>query len=377
MALITDQEQKKAPTSVSQLQAAGNLAGTTTGNGYSFSGNASDAARFMAPVAKAAPTQPSAGPGRVTSGSDFAKKEEPTGPVMLGPESGLGWKTRLAKYQADSESARNAATNSGLMAREGMSQTGANFRQVSSEKAQANLQGQRIGADFGLQDQRAGTELNLQQRRIDAANSLAGTQHKYDLEKLAEGDKFGAAAAKRLLGAQGILAGGNEAVGNNLINNQAGFNGDVSGFNIPLKNNQVDQYQFITQDNGAGKGQTVLAGNKSLGIATPVNGAAAALAGATQQPAQGTQRVQNPQQAQPPAPVQTPAQGNNTAPNAFTSVYQKNPGQLQADVDFAHNSLGTVHKTDEEQFQYLNNMRTSNPTLYNAVKMRIAQANQR
>jgi hypothetical protein len=363
----------------SSLQAMGNTTGTTTGNGYSFAGTAGDAARFMAPVARPAATPQDLGPYRVTSGSDFAKKETPSGPVMLGPESGLGWKTRLAKYQSDAETLRNASSNASALARENLSQEGQTGRQKSGELAQMSLQGQRIGADFGLQEQRGGMESGLQQKRIDAANSLAGLQHKYDLEKLSEGDKFKAAEQNRLIGAQALLAGGDESVASNLLNTAPGFPGSAKGLNIPLKNNQVDQYQFITQDNGAGKGQTVLAGNKASGTATPINAAASSLVvggqGAGQQPQAATQRTQGqgtlPAQNAGQPGAQTPSAAAQQAANAYTKIYQNNPQQLTADANEAHAKLGTVYKNNDDRFRYFRDLEKSNPQLHQELIRRL------
>jgi hypothetical protein len=364
-------------TSIDELQAMGNLTGTTRGNGYSFTGTAGDAARFMAPVSRPAATAQSAGPYTVTSGSDFARKEAAGPPVMLGTDSGLGWKTRLAKYREDMESYRNTNSNAAALQREGMSQTGQTDRQKSAEAAHLNLQGQRIGADFGLQDQRLGSEQALQTQRIGATRDLANISHKNDLEKLNEADKLKASEQSRLLGAQALLAGGNEDVASNLVNNAPGTRGDVRGLNIPLKNTQMDNYQFLTQDNGPGKGQSIVVGNKGSGataVASPEsNFAASALVGdkggAAVKRTQGQQAAA--EKAAMPAPVKTPAEGNTAIGQEFDRIYKMYPNRLNEDALAAHGSLGVIHKTDQEQFNYLNSLRTSNPTLYRAVRGRI------
>jgi hypothetical protein len=379
MAQVTMKKQPADPNRPDN-QAIVNLSGKGAGDGgYSFSGTASDAARFSAPVTGApAPTVYQDTPPPVRTGSDFAKPEQP-GVQLLGPESGIGWKTRLGIYREDSERLRSTQANAAALEREGMSQAGQNTRQESAQVAAENLQGGRLRSDA-----------TLQQGRIDATSSLAGMQHKNDLEKMTEADKYKAAEQNRTLGAQALLAGGNESVASNLMNTAPGFQGVAKGLNIPLKNTQVDQYQFFTQDNGAGKAPTVYAGNKGTGVASQVN-AAAALAqnaqGATtaapqaqpQQPgatAAPAQRTSQPQPEPIQQPVQTPAQGNKTAPNAFAELYQKYPDNLKADSDAAFNQVDTIYKTDEERFKYLNNLRTTNPTLYNVVKPRIVAQQQ-
>lgn len=231
--------------------------------------------------------------------------------------------------------------------------------QTQKLNADAQMQGQRIGSEEKMQGQRLGAEETLQGQRIDAANKLAGMQHTNELTRMAEADKFKAAEQNRATGAAALLAGGNEAVAGNMINNQAGFTADTKGLNIPLKTNQQDQFQFVTRDAPVGSNQpaTIFAGNKQTGQLHQVGDAAAALSG------------QASQQQQP----QRPAATQPEAADAFAKLYKSNPQSLQEDTDFAEAQIGTVYKTDEDQLAYLNSMRKTNPTLFQALKQRIGQ----
>ena len=230
--------------------------------------------------------------------------------------------------------------------------------------AAQNLQTQKLNADAQMQGQRLGAEEKLQGQRIDAATALAGLQHTNEMSKLAETDKFKAAEQNRATGAAALLAGGNEAVAANMINNQPGLPGDPRGLNIPLKTNQQDQFQFVTRDAPVGSNQpaTIFAGNKQTGQLHQVGG------GAVASLASGAPATQPHPQQQPVASGAPPS-----APDAFSKVYQSNPQRLQEDTEFAAAQIGTVYKTDEEQLSYLNSVRKTNPTLFQSLKQRLGQ----
>lgn len=231
--------------------------------------------------------------------------------------------------------------------------------QTQKLNADAQMQGQRIGSEEKMQGQRLSAEETLQGQRIDAANALTGLQHTNEIAKMAEADKFKAAEQNRTTGAAALLAGGNEAVAANMINNQPGLPGDPRGLNIPLKTNQQDQFQFVEQDNGPGQAKTIMAGNRQSGTISP---AVSALSSGRPAP------VQQQPAAMPVQPGATPA-----AADAFSKVYQANPQRLQEDTAFAAAQIGTVYKTDEEQLSYLNSVRKTNPTLFQALKQRLGQ----
>lgn len=233
--------------------------------------------------------------------------------------------------------------------------------QTQKLNTDAQMQGQRIGSEEKMQGQRLSAEETLQGKRIDAANALTGLQHTNEIAKMAEADKFKAAEQNRTTGAAALLAGGNEAVAANMINNQPGLPGDPRGLNIPLKTNQQDQFQFVTRDAPVGTNQpaAIFAGNKQTGQLHQVGDAAAALAGTANQQ----------QQKQQPAAQQS----TREAADAFSNVYQANPQRLQEDTAFAAAQIGTVYKTDEEQLSYLNSVRKTNPTLFQALKQRLGQ----
>lgn len=245
-----------------------------------------------------------------------------------------------------------------------------NAQRENDRIASANLQAQKLGSDASMQTQKIGSEEKMQGQRIDATTALAGLNHTNDMSKLAEADKFRASEQSRATGSAALLAGGNEAVAANMINNQAGFPADPKGLNIPLKNNQLDQYQFITQDAPVGSNlpATIFAGNKGSGQVSPVDTAAAALSGQqTGQPAAPRafgNRLEGQQQQQPAAPTGGPT---SQAATAFDTIYKDTPQRLQEDAAFAVSQIGTVHKTPEEQKSYLLAMRQSNPTLFNKV----------
>lgn len=224
--------------------------------------------------------------------------------------------------------------------------------------AAENLQTGRLSAESSMQKQRLDSDSVLQGKRIDATTALAGQQHTNELAKLAEADKFKANEQHRAAGAAALAAGTPGDQVRQLMNPNAGFPVDYSGVQVPLKNTQQDQFQFITRDNQAGQPQTVMVGNRQTGQLQEAPAVSALSSG-----------VPQPQQ-QPAAPV---AGKQPAAPDAYAKIYQSNPQRLQEDVASAAAQIGTVYKTDEEQLAYLNATRKTNPTLFQALKQQLGQ----
>ena len=224
--------------------------------------------------------------------------------------------------------------------------------------AAENLQTGRLSAESAMQKQRIASDSDLQGKRIDATTALAGLQHTNELARLAEADKFKANEQHRAAGAAALAAGAPGYQVRQLMNPNAGFPVDYSGVQVPLKNTQQDQFQFLTRDNQEGQPQTVMVGNRQTGqlVEAP---AVTALAGGAQ-----------PQQQPAAAPM---AGKQPAAADAYSKIYQSNPQRLQEDVASAAAQIGTVYKTDEEQLAYLNATRKTNPTLFQALKQQLGQ----
>lgn len=247
------------------------------------------------------------------------------------------------------------ANNAGQLQRENISQAGQTGREKMSNDASIKTTGM---ANQGAMDRLVTGNTHA----IDAA-TVANTRAN-ETAKVA--NDFATAADHRKTSGAALLAGADPAQLNNALNPNPGMPVDYSGVKVPVKNNQVDQFQFIHQpaDPTTQTPAAVIAGNKQTGQTVNVTPgqAAAALAG---QP--GTDRPTR--QAGAGAPQRDPA----AAGDAFAQIYQDNPQRLQEDVAFTTSQIGTVYKTPEEQKSFLMSLRQSNPTLFNMVYQSLKQ----
>lgn len=127
-----------------------NLRGRGQVGGYSFEGSGADFAKFARQ-----PTRPAGGSGNTVASERPAylqvrDRHEGGGgmkpPQYLGPESGLGWKTRLAKYNAELD-------------------------------AYENMTGQRNAMDIAaMREAGAGRQSLLQARGVNDANAIAAAR---------------------------------------------------------------------------------------------------------------------------------------------------------------------------------------------------------
>lgn len=155
------------------------------GSGYSFEGSAEDAARFFAPVARTAGSI--RGPQDSGQRAAFlAQRAQEQGtarqlaaPTYLGPESGLGWKTRLAMYKEQMDAYNQALGRDSALDIEAMREAGAGDRAllhaagVNERNAIDRL---RLGGDlktqaYDIQEK----QLGMQEKRaqLDFANEVA------------------------------------------------------------------------------------------------------------------------------------------------------------------------------------------------------------
>lgn len=110
-------------------------------DGYSFEGSGADFAKFAQ-----RPTRPAQNSSNVSNEPmlyqqvrDRYKSNSMELPKYLGPESGLGWKTRLKKYEADIDAYNKATGNQTAMNIEAMREAGAGQRSL----VQADIENQR------------------------------------------------------------------------------------------------------------------------------------------------------------------------------------------------------------------------------------------
>lgn len=135
--------------------------------GYSFEGSGADFAKFARQ-----PTRPALQGGNTAASErpiyqQVRDRYEAGGgmekPKYLGPESGLGWKTRLAKYNAELDAYEKATGDRSAMDLEAMRQAGAGQRTMAEANArilesQANRAEQRRQFEQGLPGVQAETE---------------------------------------------------------------------------------------------------------------------------------------------------------------------------------------------------------------------------
>ena len=156
--------------------AAENRMGSGHVGGYSFEGSGADFAKFARQ-----PTRPA------LQGGNTAASERPIYqqvrdryeggrgaemPKYLGPESGIGWKTRLAKYQAELDAYEKATGNRAAMDLEAMRQAGAGQRSIADANAraaenQAQLAEQRRQFD----EQAPGRQADAEAKQLEAGYS--------------------------------------------------------------------------------------------------------------------------------------------------------------------------------------------------------------
>jgi hypothetical protein len=294
--------------------------------------------------------------------------------LTTGQRGQLATDRQIKKERLDSEAANKLAQidlqNQGQQNATFLTQVGANVRQGMADKTAVQTTNTKELAET---DRNTATNQGAMDRLV--------TGHGQTMAQLAEQEKYTAAGDQRKTGAALVAAGVPGEQVNRLMNPNPGFPTDYTGIQAPLKNNQVDNFQFITRDVGVGQ-QEVLAGNRQLGTVSPVSAlanpstTAQPKAGAAQSPAPSAAGAQ---QTRATGLGPQPVQQESAAPNAFAQVYAKKPERLQEDANFAYAQLGTVYKTKEEADKYLDGVKVTNPMLYDAVAAKImaqAQASQ-
>lgn len=373
------------PVTVDQLRQAGGQTGVTRGDGMAFHGTAADAANFFGPV-RSQPlrnAQPANGasvaqqnlagvpvaqeksPLEISIENSDRMKSSPQGTTVApkyltreeGAAMGLGWKGRMAKFKEDTDAHNIAQSNAAALAREQLAQGGQTLRQgMANENAIATTT-LRETSETGRNNATNLAALQRVQTGEQSAMDRLAKGHEFTLEQMGQKEKFDAAGDHRKAAAAALVAGAPGSQVNQMANANPGFPVDYSGVQVPLKNTQQDQFQFITKDNMAGQPQSVLVGNRQNGQIVEAPAVSALSSGAQQQ-----------QQPAAQAAGKQPA-----AADAYAKIYQSNPQRLQEDVAFATAQIGTVYKTDEEQLAYLNATRKTNPMLFQALKQQLVR----
>lgn len=161
------------PATLDSLKAMGTRMGTTRGSGYSFHGTAADGAAFMEPTGVNANSLAAMKDQFNRMNPEYIPAAKPApameAPKYLGPESGLGWKTR-AKIYGDQMDAYNRATgNKTALDVEGMREAGAGSRAalvaqgVMEKNAIDRQQVDQVGQQFREGAALRGTELEAKQ----------------------------------------------------------------------------------------------------------------------------------------------------------------------------------------------------------------------
>ena len=259
------------------------------------------------------------------------------------------------------------ANNAGQLQRENISQAGQTGREKMSNDASIKTTGM---TNQGAMDRLVTGNTHA----IDAA-TVANTRAN-ETAKVA--NDFATAADHRKTSGAALLAGADPAQMNNALNPNPGMPVDYSGVKVPLKNNQVDNIQFMTQPAGLdGSPAAIYVGNKQTAQVSLVTPEAAALAGQAADnrgniPGFPTGQV-DPNRATRQPVAATPQRDPNAAGDAFAQVYRDNPQRLQEDAAFSVSQFETAHKTPEEQESYLMALRQSNPTLFQLVHPMLKQ----
>ena len=169
---------RAVPVKLNQLANAGKQTGITRGNGFEFQGTAEDAAKFMGPVGNAPQMVPTGRMIQARSTSDYLPKEQ-VGlqmPKYLGPESGIGWKTRAKLYEAQMDAYNKAMGNRTNLDIEKMRLNEAGHRtlaQANQWNAENQLNAKKIGSDTALAETQneVGKLALLQEQNLQAAKS--------------------------------------------------------------------------------------------------------------------------------------------------------------------------------------------------------------
>jgi len=160
-------QQQQSPEAFLADVAQQNRQGRGQVDGYSFEGSGADFARFARE-----PTRPALQSGNTAASErpiyqQVRDRYEAGGgmekPKYLGPESGLGWKTRMAKYNAELDAYEKATGDRSAMDMEAMRQAGAGQRTMAEANArmfesQANRAEQRRQFEQELPGMQAETE---------------------------------------------------------------------------------------------------------------------------------------------------------------------------------------------------------------------------
>lgn len=175
------------PVTLSKLDKAGNQTGITRGNGFEFQGTAEDAAKFMRPVNIGTQMVPTGRMIQAVSNSDYLPKKlnDLQEPKYLGPESGLGWKTRAKLYEAQLEAYNKDKGNQAALDIENMREAGAGLRTLAQAN-QWNVENTLNQQRLGLEENRIGSETslnNLKQQReqlaLDQENNINAARDAY------------------------------------------------------------------------------------------------------------------------------------------------------------------------------------------------------
>ena len=162
-----------------------NLQGRGQVGGYSFEGSGADFAKFAQQ-----PTRPAGGSGNTVANERPAylqvrDRHEGGGgmkpPQYLGPESGLGWKTRLAKYNAELDAYENMTGQRNAMDIAAMREAGAGRQSAlqaqgvndANDIARQRLAGDQQGS--ALDQQAKQLEIQSLQQRREIENRMNAT----------------------------------------------------------------------------------------------------------------------------------------------------------------------------------------------------------
>jgi len=314
------------------------------------------AQRFYAPTGSA----PTNARGVDTSSIAFAqsqdKKAAPVAPKLLGPESGIGWKTRLAMYQQEMQAFRDTNNNSSAMDRDQMKDAGDTNRTGMTNDAALQREGMsQSGATKrqGMGDTAAMNRENVQQSGAMDREKLTQTGLDSRLGATLQGAKE---SDNRKLVTERLIHGAPAtAADSNIYNSGGNFNPDVSQLTkVPTKADANTYRMQNLPGKDANTPDTVVQYNTSdpndIRVINPVTigGGNPLLAPPAGQPGQPQEPIQPGRSSQPTkAPVDLV--------------------KLQKDLDYSKAAIGTIYKSDAEIKGYLLNLRRDNPEVYKAI----------
>jgi hypothetical protein len=150
----------------------------TTPSGMEVSGSTNAVNRFMQPVAPPAQRNFTGRMIQAVSGSDYLPKKlsELEAPKYLGPESGLGWKTRAKLYDSQLDAYNKATGNQTALDIERMREAGAGQRslaQANQWNIENQLNAKKIAGDLALAEtqNKVGQLALLQEQNLQEARN--------------------------------------------------------------------------------------------------------------------------------------------------------------------------------------------------------------